>query len=195
MTNSMKLKSNHHMNRQYMFVRRLKWFAAVLIITLCGAGCFADTKSCRPVSTIKQEDVPHEILEEARSFNVSNVYPRLDSMGISLSQEKIDEIYVIQISNSKNVFEIRKYPYGIIYLDSTSLTVVHGRRSPSMNVSYLDYLLKPHFTVVSELKLDSMIVEREAVACGAYGFAMFRGENVYLYDDGRWFTLSHMFTR
>lgn len=64
-----------------------------------------------------------------------------------------------------------------------------------MNVSYLDYLLKPHFTVVSELKLDSMIVEREAVACGAYGFAMFRGENVYLYDDGRWFTLSHMFTR
>lgn len=59
-----------------------------------------------------------------------------------------------------------------------------------MNVTYLDYLLKPHFTVVNEVKVDSMSTEREVVACGAYPFAMFSGENVYLNGDGRWFTLS-----
>lgn len=178
-----------------MFTKWVKYSAVILIVTLCASGCFADTKGCISASTFEQADVPDEILDEARSFNAADVYPRLDSMGISLTQEKVDETYVTKISNGENVYTILRYPYGVLNINNNRLTVIYGRMAASMNVSYLDYLIKPHFTVVSELDADDMSIEREVVACGAYGFAMFSGENAYLSDGSRWVTLPVMSDR
>jgi hypothetical protein len=178
-----------------MFTKWVNCSAVILIVTLCASGCFADTKGCKSAATVEQADVPDEILDEARSFNAADVYPRLDSMGISLTQEKVDETYVTKISNEEHVYTISKYPYGVLNISNNKLTIIYGRMAASMNVSYLDYLLKPHFTVVSELNVDSMSTEREVVACGAYGFGMFSGENVYLSDGSRWVTLPVMSDR
>ena len=178
-----------------VLARRVGCSAAMLVVTLCASGCFADTKGCISASIVEQEDVPHEVLDEARSFNAADVYSQLDSIGVSLTQEKEDETYVTKISNGKNVYTISKYPYSILDINNNRLTVIYGRMAASMNVSYLDYLIKPHFTVVSELDADDMSIEREVVACGAYGFARFSGENAYLSNGSRWVTLPIMSDR
>lgn len=101
-----------------MTIRRLGCFIAVFVTTLYAVGCVVDTKNCVSPSAVEQEGVPHEVLDEARTYNGGAVYAQLDEMGVSLSQKIVNSKYVTRISKNNNIYEITEYPYVVSHIDS-----------------------------------------------------------------------------